>query len=189
MDKGMKFKKELIYFDEAGYNQAMQKAERKLDALENARMEAVKYCDISDLKAFEKDMVAYVTNAVIVANKRLKDLDLSDEKVLMLLDIELSRLAELSEAYYSLSENIEWNENVPFVMVEKESFQMFTDNEEQNKKWRKVKALIDAVHDLQKEHPQYIRIGAFQVATNNLCIGDIRTNSLKANVEFILNAC
>ena len=62
---------------------------------------------------------------------------------------------------------------------------MYTDNEEQNNKWRMVKALMDSVHQIQKHYPEYIRIGAFQVASNNLCLGDIRTNKLKPNVEFI----
>jgi cell fate (sporulation/competence/biofilm development) regulator YmcA (YheA/YmcA/DUF963 family) len=188
MDKTIKFQRELIHFDEIGYNQAMGQAEKQLDALENCRMEAMKYCEVGDLRAFEKDMVAYVKNAIIDANKRLKDLQLPEEKVLMLLDIDLSVLSELSKTYYSLSEKIEWNKDVPFVKVDKAAFQTFTQNEEQNKKWRKVKAFMDAVHDLQKAYPANVRIGAFQIATNNLCVGNIRSNKLQVNPSFIFNS-
>jgi hypothetical protein len=188
MDKGVKFKKECIYFDELEYNRAMQEAEKQLDALENCRMEAMKYCEIGDLKAFEKDMITYVKEAIKEANKQLKDLDLSTNKILMLLDIDLSKLVSLTEAYYSISGNIEWQDDVPYIKVDKAAYQTFTENEEQNKRWRKVKAFMDAVHDLQKDFPANVRIGAFQIATNNLCIGNIRNNKLQVNPAFIFNS-
>jgi len=188
MDKGVKFKKECIYFDELEYKRAMQKAEKQLDALENCRMEAMKYCEISDLKAFESDMITYTKEAIKNANKQLKALKLSADKILLLLDINLSKLVSLTEVYYSLSGKVEWKDDVPFIKVDKASFQTFTQNEEQNKKWRKVKAFIDAVHDLQKDYPANVRIGAFQIATNNLCIGNIRNNKLQVNPSFIFTS-
>ena len=183
----MKFNKQLIFFDSEGYNEAMKMAERKLSALDKCRMEALKHIELDDLKAFEQDMLTYVKQRAVSANKAVNGLGLSIDNSVLLIGLNWAKLSDLSQAYYSLSEQVEWKDGVPYVLVDKERFERYTSNEEQNKKWELVKAFIDSAHALQKEHPTMVRIGAFQVATNNLCVGDIRTNRLFPNVQYILN--
>ena len=91
----MPFKKKVITIDEEGLKRAEAIAEEKITLLQLAMKEAEKHIHIDDFKAFSKDFIAYTTKKIIDKNKGLKDLNLSSDKVLNLLEINLNGLYEL----------------------------------------------------------------------------------------------
>ena len=100
----MEFKKKVISINNEGLKQAEKVAEAKITLLQVAIDEAKKHVTIDDLKAFGEDFISYTTNTIIDKNKSLKSLNLSTDKVLSLLAIDLNKL-------YNIQVEFEENKN------------------------------------------------------------------------------
>ena len=93
----MSFKKKVITISNEGLKQAENVAEAKITLLQAAIDEAKKHVTIDDLKAFSEDFISYTTNKIIDKNKSLKSLNLSPDKVLSLLEIDLNKLYNIQK--------------------------------------------------------------------------------------------
>lgn len=178
----MQFKRKPIEIYKEALSMAEAEAETKLNLLEDCRQEALKYCDIDDLKAFSNDMISYTTKTIVNKNKAFKTLHISDSKILDLLEIDLKQLAYLEAKYNSNKTLVNFNEkNEASTKVSKNDFIWWTQNQVENDKLEAIENFKIALKKLEK----YTRIYKGNIAglTGNLLIGDIRSNEVKVNKQ------
>ena len=89
------FKKQIIAIDNEGLKRAEAIAGEKMNILSDAIKEAEKHIEVTYFKEFCEDFITYTTKKIVENNKALKDLNLSNDKVLNLLDINLNELYNL----------------------------------------------------------------------------------------------
>lgn len=175
------FSPELIFFDEEGYKHETDIAQAKLKALDSAMVHCEQYVSVTNLKAFEGDIIDHFKSLILDTYKEFIKLGVSVEKIIDLKDIDIRTLQELAETYYSLKGEITWSDdNSASIVVNKRPYQKFTKNEEQNKALKTIQNFISAVENLQAIN-NGIRIGTIALASGGSVIGDMRTNSLKVN--------
>ena len=91
----MKFKKKIIATNKEAIKQDEAIAQEKMTILSDALKEAEKHIEVTYFKEFCEDFISYTTKKIVEKNKGLKDLNLSNDKVLNLLDIDLNELYNL----------------------------------------------------------------------------------------------
>lgn len=177
----MAFKPKLIAFDEQGYNNELQRAESKLNLIKQARAEALKHIsEISDLEAFCKDIITYTKQVIISEATHLKKLNLSLEKVLYLLEINLDKLESIQLEYEANTSSIIFDDDGnPKADISKEPYCKWTKNQTENEKLIALQNVIISLEDLKKHCKVYY--GNVSAVTSNAIVGDLRTNSLKIN--------
>ena len=104
----MGFKKKVISTNNEGLKQAEKVAEAKITLLQAAIDEAKKHVTIDDLKTFSEGFISYTTKRVIEKNKSLKVLNLTSDKVLSLLEIDLNKLYNIQ---------VEFEENKTSIII------------------------------------------------------------------------
>ncbi|MDA8591698.1 hypothetical protein N9L09_01895 [Flavobacteriaceae bacterium] len=179
----MPFKKKVISIDNEGLSRAEAIAQDKISLLEKAISEATKHITVSDLKAFSKDFMSYTTKCIVNKNKSLKDLKLSNEKVLNLLDIDLNPLYEIQVQFEENTTPLHFDENgKPYTRVEKEPFIQYTKNEEENKRLEAFQYLIVSLEEIEK----YTHVYKGEVArlTSNAVAYDLRLNKWRINPTY-----
>ena len=123
----MGFKKKVITINNEGLKQAENVAEAKITLLQIAIDEAKKHVTIDDLKAFSEDFIFYTTKKIIDKNKSLKELNLSPDKVLSLLDIDLNKLYNIQVEFEENKTQLLFDkQGSPFTRVDKEQFIKYT---------------------------------------------------------------
>lgn len=179
----MPFKKKVISIDNEGLSRAEALAQDKINLLEKAISEATKHITVSDLKAFSKDFMSYTTKCIVNKNKSLKDLKLSNEKVLNLLDIDLNPLYEIQVQFEENTTPLHFDENSkPYTRVEKEPFIKYTKNEEENSRLDAINTLIEAFEGMEEFY--HIYRGEVSRMTSNALRYDLRTHSWIINPMF-----
>ena len=179
----MKFKKKVITINNEGLKQAENVAEAKITLLQKAIDEAKKHVTIDDLKAFSEDFIFYTTKKIIDKNKSLKSLNLSPDKVLSLLDIDLNKLYNIQVEFEENKTQLLFDkEGSPFTRVDKEQFIKYTKSEEENERLKAIQNLIASIEDLQQYYHVYK--GDLQRVTSNAFRWDMRTSQWNINPQY-----
>jgi len=179
----MPFKKKVITIDEEGLKRAEAIAEEKITLLQSAMKEAEKHIHIDDFKAFSKDFIAYTTKKIIDKNKGLKDLNLSSDKVLNLLEINLNGLYELQVQFEENNTKLYFDKDgSPYTKVDKEPFIKYTKSEEENERLQAIQNLLASIEDLQQYYHVYK--GDLQRVTSNAVRYNMRTSQWDINPEY-----
>ena len=116
-------------------------------------------------------------------NKGLKDLNLTSDKVLNLLDIDLKNLYDLQVLFEENQTKIYFDKNSkPFTKIDKNLYTRFTKNDEENEKIKAIRTLIDALEGMEK----YVHIykGKVQPMTSNIVRYCMRENDWIINQEY-----
>ena len=179
----MPFKKKVISTNNEGLKQAEKVAEAKITLLQKAIDEAKKHVTIDDLKAFSEDFIFYTTKKIIDKNKSLKELNLSPDKVLSLLDIDLNKLYNIQVEFEENKTQLLFDkEGSPFTRVDKEQFIQYTKSEQENERLQAIQNLLASIDDLQQYYHVYK--GDLQRVTSNAVRWDMRTNQWVINPQY-----
>lgn len=171
----MGFKKKVITINNEGLKQAEKVAEAKITLLQAAIDEAKKHVNIDDLKAFSEGFISYATKKIIDKNKSLKELNLSPDKVLSLLEIDLNKLYNIQVEFEENKTQLLFDkEGSPFTRVDKEQFISWTKNEEENKRLEAFQYLIVSLEEIQKY--THVYKGEIATLTSNAVRFDLRLN-------------
>jgi hypothetical protein len=179
----MSFKKKVITINNEGLKQAEKVAEAKITLLQAAIDEAKKHVNIDDLKAFSEGFIPYTTNKIIDKNKSLKNLNLTSDKVLSLLEIDLNKLYNIQVEFEENKNQLLFDkEGSPFTRVDKEQLIQYTKNEKENERLKAIQNLIAAIEDLQQYYHVYK--GDLQRVTSNAFRWDMRTSQWNINPQY-----
>ena len=179
----MPFKKKVITISNEGLKQAENVAEAKITLLQIAIDEAKKHVTIDDLKAFSEDFISYTTKKIIDKNKSLKSLNLSPDKVLSLLDIDLNKLYNIQVEFEENKTQLLFDkEGSPFTRVDKEQFIQFTKSEEENERLKAIQNLLASIDDLQQYYHVYK--GDIQRVTSNAVRYNMLTSQWDINPQY-----
>ena len=179
----MSFKKKVITTNNGGLKQAEKVAEAKITLLQIAIDEAKKHVTIDDLKAFSEDFISYTTKKIIDKNKSLKSLNLSPDKVLSLLDVDLNKLYNIQVEFEENKTKVYFDkEGSPFTRVDKEQFIKYTKSEEENERLQAIQNLLASIDDLQQYYHVYK--GDLQRVTSNAVRWDMRTSQWNINPQY-----
>ena len=158
-------------------------AEAKITLLQSAIDEAKKHVTIDDLKAFSEGFISYTTKKVIDKNKSLKELNLSPDKVLSLLDIDLDKLYNIQVEFEENKTQLLFDkEGSPFTKVDKNQFITWTKNEEGNERLEAIQNLLISIEDLQQYYHVYK--GDIQRVTSNAVRYNMRNNQWDINPQY-----
>jgi hypothetical protein len=179
----MSFKKKVITISNEDLKQAEKVAEAKITLLQSAIDEAKKHVNIDDLKAFGEDFISYTTNKIIDKNKSLKSMNLSPDKVLSLLEIDLNKLYNIQVEFEENKNQLLFDkEGSPYTKVDKEQFIQYTKNEQENERLQAIQNLIASIEDLQQYYHVYK--GDLQRVTSNAFRWDMRTSQWEVNPQY-----
>ena len=153
--KEVKFKRQLVWFDNAAYYRAVKDAQIKISLLEDC-IAWVKYhlTDIN-IEEFEKGMVSYFYTQLGEQKKEFAKLNIKAEKIAGLLDINVAELNKLSDIYNNAVGSIKFTKGTPEVNVTKETFNTYTETQQQNEELLVANELISAIEKLQKIRSVY----------------------------------
>ena len=144
----------LVCYDKAAHEIAQQQAEDKLTLLDEASVWIHNQLDLNDakinMKRLHLNMVEYFKDAVLSRYKDVNQLGLSASKLIEAKEIPVGELVAIQEEYEQsyLDSDITFTDNTPRIEVNKESFEMWTRNEEQNKMVIYGNQFIKSVNDL-----------------------------------------
>jgi len=159
-----------------------RRAKYKTDLLEEARIEALRYAPVSDLKAFSDDIVAYTTKHILNVNEAFRGLNISSAKMLDLLEIDLSYLANIQIQYEQNSAEVFWNDKgMPYTKVVESDYTFYTKNEDENRKLQLINNFITALDGL--ESLVAIQKVRFMQISSGLLYVDMATGKLKINKQ------
>jgi len=176
----MEFKKKVISMSDEGLKQAEKVAETKITLLQTAIDEAKKHVTIDDLKAFSEGFISYATKKIIDKNKSLKSLNLSPNKILNLLEIDLNKLYNIQVEFEENKTQLLFDkEGSPFTKVDKEQFIKYTKNEEENKRLEAFQYLIVSLEKIEKH--THVYKGEVARLTSNAVAYDLRLNKWRIN--------
>lgn len=182
-----KYKPMLIHFDEDGYNQEVKKAEEKINIFHQALILARKDVVVDDLEDFSRSFTAYFKKAYYESNKEKIQLDISIDKLLYLMEVDLTRLERLERNFNSNTAPIDFivqlpddEEVLPIHRVDRKDYELYTTSSEQNEILRAGRNLIDAIQTASK----YATIYPYNMgqATGNLIRYDMRKAQYFVNV-------
>ena len=157
-----------------------RRAKYKLDLLENARIEASRWCVIDDLKAFSEGFERYTIKMILKENEAFRGLNISEYKMLDLLEIDLSRLRNLQLQYNQNIAQVLWDDDDrPYTNIEKKDYVHYTKNQLENRNLETINNFIDALDDL--EDLVSIQKARFMQMTQGLLYVDMATAELKIN--------
>lgn len=179
----MAFKKRVIHESKEAIRQAEAQAQDKINILKSAIAEAKNHIEITYLKAFCDDFIGYTTEKILAKNKGLKDLNLTTDKVLNLLDIDLKNLYDLQVLFEENQTKIYFDKNgKPFTKIDKNLYTRYTKNDEENEKVKAIQTLINALEGMEKF--VHIYKGKVQPMTSNIMRYCMRENDWIINQEY-----
>ena len=157
-----------------------RRAKYKLDLLDEARIEASKYVSVDDLKGFSEGFERYTIKKILEENEAFKGLNISEYKMLDLLEIDLSRLRNLQLQYNQNIAQVLWDDGgLPYTTVDKSDYVFYTKNQSENRNLETIHNFIDALDDL--EDLVSIQKARFMQMTQGLIYVDVATAELKIN--------
>ena len=179
----MAFKKRVIHESKEAIRQAEALAQDKINILKSAVAQAENHIEITYLKAFCDDFIGYTTQKILDKNKGLKDLNLTTDKVLNLLDIDLKHLYDLKVLFEENQTKILFDKNgKPFTKIDKNLYTRYTKNDEENEKVKAIQTLINALEGMEKF--VHIYKGQVQPMTSNIMRYCMRENDWIINQEY-----
>ena len=169
------YKAMLVSVDEEGYRQAMGKAEEKVGIFLKALGVASHHISIVDTQKFADGFTTYFKQEFYKKYKDKIQLDISVEKLLNLMDVNLDPVYNLERKFKEINAEIKWEGNKPIPYVDKKPYERWTTSAEENEKVKVGRKMLEAIEELGK----YTKVYPFaiQKATSNLLSFNIRTNS------------
>ena len=156
-----------------------RQAKFKIHLLEEARTEALKYAPISDFKAFSEDIIAYTIKHILIKNDAFKGLNISTEKTLDLLEINLAKLKDLQLQFEQNIAGLFWDKGKPYTKINEADYIYYTKSETQNNTLEVAHNFIEGLEKLNDLI--YIQKGVFVRMLNGLIYMDISTAQFKVN--------
>lgn len=174
------YKAMLVYTDEEGYQSALRIAKEKVTLFNKALGVASTHIAVEDTKAFAESFTTYFKREFYKKHKEKIQLDISVEKLLGLLDINLKPLYDLEVQFHSINAEIRWEENKPTVYVDKKPYERWTKSAKENEIVKAGRKLLDAIDEISNYTNIYPL--TIQQATSNLIAYNMRTNEYRINL-------
>ena len=179
MDMSKEFKPILVDTDEQGLKQAQKRADDKLRLFNKAVEWCEKHIVVGDLKALEEDMITYFEQQLLEQHGHKVNLELSANKLMMLLDINIGTLKGFAEEYYSNPAGLIIKNGKPTTRVNRKSYEVWTTDTIENDMVKTANHFIKAYNELAK----YTKTYPMDMAriTSNFIRFDMRKGELKYN--------
>tara|TARA_B100000780_G_C20879997_1_gene350062 strand:+ start:53 stop:610 length:558 start_codon:yes stop_codon:yes gene_type:complete len=181
-----KFTKMKISVDTRTYNKAILKAESKIENFDNALKWVYAQVDEADIdiEKFNNDMESNFRSAFLKKNEGLVNKSISYEKLLFLLDVDISPISKYSLIHNSNDMVIELvDDETVQCKVDIENYTIYTKNEDENRRLIVANNLINAVKmvsEYSKCYPLTV-----QQATSNFITFDITSNEYSMNLALV----
>lgn len=164
----------LIHFDEDGYDMAKRWAMDKVANYGKAKKYAEKYIDVNDAEAFSNSFTGYFKDAFLKKNRSKIQLDISVDKLMDLLEVDITPLAQMEYRYKENDSTLAFDapDGIPAPVLDKSKFEMYTNSSDQNEVLRDARRLIKAVEKASR-HTHFFPADIAR-GTNNSIGYDIR---------------
>lgn len=181
-----KYKPMLVHFDKAGYDEQVKFAEFKKTVSDEAWLwigenlpENHKIIHADEFKGtfIKGNFVSLFKKEFLRAYRDKIKLDISVDKLLELMEVEIYRLEDLEREYNLVTTDIEWGAEGKHYNIDKRPYEIWTKSSEENQLLKDGRNLIEAVEKLGKHtkvYPQQIML-----ATSNLIGYDLRKQEYK----------
>jgi len=178
-----KYKPMLIHFDEDGYNLAIKQSNERIHTYNQALEFASKHIEVDSPKTFGESFTAYFKEKFYESNRGKIGLEINVDKLLDLLDVDLTRLKRLEGNFLSNPAIIAYpdDNSAPLPNVDRNGYESYTTSSEQNEILRDARSLVEAIQRVGK-HTTIYPYNIMQ-ATSNLIGYDRRRNEYVINVQ------
>ena len=182
-----KYRPVLVYFDAEGYQNAEKSSKEKeslfseaLEWMSANSMNLIPPLSDNDLIEIHNSMTGFFTDFIYGTNKDKIMLDISKEKLLGLLDIDISKLAYIEGNYIGYEIEPQFNRGSITFPIDRKPFERYTKSAEENRKLRHYKAFIEALEDLS----EHCHVYPFEIqkGTSGLVRFDRRLNKYFPNI-------
>jgi hypothetical protein len=185
--KTKKFTPIKIEVNYIGYNNAVKEAEAKVnnfkEALDWVYSNKVSEANLDDM-AFNDDMLTEYKRCFMLQNSNVVKLDISFEKLLDLLDVDLQVLKEFQYKHDdNKSELVQIDDETVATKTDIDDYTIWTKNEAENERLEVAHNLIDALEKVgifSKVYPLTV-----MASISNFLLFDTRTNEYKLNRTLI----
>ena len=170
-----KYRPVLMDFNDEGYQLELKIQKEKQGQFKQAYDFATKYIVVVDYEKFAKSFTQFFKTEWYAINKSKIALDVSIDKLLDLVNIDLTPLQKLEAKFNSTPHSLDFNEvkdGIATINVDRKKYEVYTKSAQENETLRDAKNFIDALHRLErhtKVYPLNIANG-----TNGLIRFDIR---------------
>ena len=176
-----KFKPMMYHFDEDGYNRAKQDALLKIDMYKKAEAWAGNHIKVDAPKAFADSFTSYFKYQFYQKYKNKVQLDISVDKILNLMDIEIAPLQAIEIKFKENRNELIFKDGLPDCIVDEDKFKRFTTSSKDNEILRAGNKFIEALARLDK-HTKVYPLNIKQ-ATSNLIGFDMRSQKYSVNLQ------
>jgi hypothetical protein len=175
----------MVSFDEVSYNKLEKKAKEKLELLDQASVWIHNNIPVKKvkLKNLHNNILEYFKNLVVSAYKDQNTLGLSAEKLIEFKEIPYKELAGITIDYLKNDFEVQFDNGIPSVKVERRPFEVWTTNNNQNKLLLAGNKFIKAVEDFNKI--QDVAQLTISQATRGFVMFDMAKNKYFVNPEII----
>ena len=158
-----------IRFEERAYSEAKQKAGTKIITIEKAFEWCGKHIDNSkiDKNKFVLDMTKEFSKCLKEQKGHAVKIDISIEKLMFLLDVDVSYISQLKDLFSKMNEFVEVKDGEFISHVDKEQFQVWTKDQLENDKLIAGNNLIKAI-DLVRTYRTVYPLGIQQATSGFL---------------------
>ena len=174
------YKSMLVRTDEEGFREAVRKAEGKISIFNRALGVASHHIAVEDTKKFSESFTTYFKQEFYKKHKGKIQLEISIDKLLNLMDVNLNPLYDLEVSYQEINAELKWEQNKPVPYVDKKPFERWTTSAEENEKVKAGRKLLDAIEEISKYSKVYPM--TVQNAVSGLVSFNMRTNSYYINL-------
>lgn len=177
--KTTEFKPILVDTDEQGLKHAEKIADDKLSLFNKAVEWCEKHIVVGDLKALEEDMITYFEQQILEQQGHKVNLELSANKLMMLLDVNIDTLKGIAEEYYSNPAGVIIKNGKPSTRINRKSYEIWTTDTIENDMVKTANHFIKAYNELAK----YTKTYPMDMAriTSDFIRFDMRKGELKYN--------
>ena len=176
------FKPILYFFDDEGYNRAVNDAQKKIDIFNEGVKWCGQYITVDAYESFAFNMVSYFKERYYDENKNKIQLEISVDKLLSLLDIDVNELQKIKDKFIRLNSEILFQKGKPIVKVDKKPYELWTKTPDENKRVKDGQQLIKSLETINSYAT--VRGLDIQRGLNSFIRFDIRKNKFYPNLSF-----
>lgn len=171
-----KYKPMLVYFDEEGFQDAQRKADDKLELFDKALKWCGQYIKVDAPESFIESFTEYFKDQFFQKNIGKIQLDISVERLLYLMEIEIAPLQDIELQFKENATPLFIRDGKPVCAVDKDRFKRFTKSAEENKMLKAGNNFIDALNEIK----EYTHIYPMTISqgTSGMLRFDMRRNKL-----------
>ena len=178
-----KYKPMLVHFDEVSYQKAIKEAEQKIHIYNKALAWSENHIKINTPKLFAESFTQYFKDRFYDLHKDKISLDISVDKILNLMDVNLMPLEALEIEFKKNKSSLIFKGDKLSIDVNRKSFEVYTRSSKQNAVLKDAKNLIDALNRL-KAHT-HIYPAQITIATSNLIGYNMQSNKYQVNLSLL----